>query len=224
MNNLSQKDAFLQYEADAWFQRNINYIKNYRAENDKIISCLQYYSIKPTSLLEIGCSAGYRLNGLKKVFPRSKVYGIEPSRIAMKYGEANYPDVNFLNGTSDDLSCFKDEMFDLVIIGFVFYVVDRRLLIKSISETDRVLKNKGYLILIDFFSETELKNNYHHIKDSEAYSFKQNYDEVFTGTRLYHLLHRSTFSAETHETDANEKFQNLITISLLKKDLYASYQ
>jgi len=224
MNNLSQKEAFLEFEADGWFQRNKNYIFNYSTENDRILSCLKNYSMSPLSVLEVGCSAGYRLNGIKKIYPDSNVYGVEPSKEAIEYGKLKYPDVSFLHSTADDLSHFKDETFDLVIVGFVFYVVDRGLLIKSIAEIDRVLKNKGFIVLIDFFSEATVKRNYHHINDPGAFSFKQNYDEIFTATRLYHLLDRSTYSSATNEINASEEFQNLISISLLKKDNYASYR
>ena len=65
----SQKSAFLNYEANSWFERNKDALLNYKIENDKIISLLKSYKQKPNNILEIGCSAEYRLNGLKKVFP-----------------------------------------------------------------------------------------------------------------------------------------------------------
>ncbi|SHE67708.1 class I SAM-dependent methyltransferase [Flavisolibacter ginsengisoli] len=82
---------------------------------------------------------------------------VEPSKEAIAYGETHYPNVHFLNATADDMNKFGDESFDVVIVGFVFYVIKRRLLLKSISEIDRVLKDKGYLIIMDFFTETTVK-------------------------------------------------------------------
>lgn len=213
-----QKEAFLNFEANAWFRRNKKVLLKYNKENDKVISLIRKYNIEPQSILEIGCSAGYRLNGIKSIFPNSEVFGIEPSKDATIYGKKAYANVNFINGTSDD---FK---FDLVIIGFVFYVVDRSLLIRSISEVDRVLKNKGNLILVDFFSAGAVKTNYHHITDFEAYSFKQHYDEVFTATQLYQLIDRSCYNHETNKSDAYSDFQELYSISLLKKDELATYK
>lgn len=224
MTNDLQKEAFIKYEANAWFKRNQDALMAYQPENDTIISLLKAYGLNPESILEIGCSAGYRLNALKLEFSGSTVYGLEPSTDAISFGKNVYPDVNFYQGTVDDLSTYESGQFDLVIVGFVFYVVDRTLLLKSIGEIDRVLKDKGHLVILDFFSETTLKRKYQHIDEFAAYSFKQNYDQVFSATQLYHLLNKSCFNHDTHKLDAETDFQNLFSISLLKKDLYASYR
>src|SRR6476661_2414909 len=130
MSDGKQKSAFLEYEANQWFKRNFEALKNYREKDDKIICLLKDYKIEPVRILEIGCSAGHRLNGLKKTYPLTDVYGVEPSKEAIAYGETHYPNVHFLNTTADDMSKFEDESFDVVIVGFVFYVIDRRLLLK----------------------------------------------------------------------------------------------
>jgi ubiquinone/menaquinone biosynthesis C-methylase UbiE len=219
-----QKEAFLQYEANRWFERNKAVLTTYEATNDKIITLLQDYKISPQNVLEIGCSAGYRLDGFLRTFNKVKVYGIEPSNEAIEYGKMHYPDVHFSHGTVDNMSQFEDETFDVVIVGFVFYVVDRKLLLKSISEIDRVLKNKGFLVVLDFFSETAVKRSYQHINEFSAYSFKQRYDEVFTATQIYHLISRSCYNHDTSSLDALADFQNMYSLSLLRKDLDASYK
>jgi ubiquinone/menaquinone biosynthesis C-methylase UbiE len=219
-----QKDAFIQYEADQWFQRNSKVLKKYTVKSDKIISLLRSYKLSPKKILEIGCSAGYRLDGLKKSYPDAGVFGIEPSKEAINYGSEHYKGVSFVQGTADDLEEFADESLDLVIVGFVFYVVDRKLFLKSVSEIDRVLTDRGFLVIMDFFSETPVKRNYAHINDLQAYSFKQNYDEVFCASRLYHLLHKECYNHDNGQSDVLDEFQNLYTISLLRKDLHAAYR
>lgn len=219
-----QKNAFIEYEADKWFERNFSVLKNYKAEDDKIINILKQYKLSPHKVLEVGCSAGYRLNGLKEIYPNADVFGIEPSKEAINYVKTHYHDINIERGTADDMSQYPDSSFDIVIVGFVFYVVDRRLLLRSISEIDRVLSDKGYLIIIDFFTETSLKRNYSHIGEFSAYSFKEKYDELFVATHLYHLIDKSCYNHTTTELDAKDDFQNLYSISLLRKDLNASYK
>ncbi|KAA6325144.1 23S rRNA (guanine(745)-N(1))-methyltransferase [termite gut metagenome] len=155
MNN--QKETFLNYEADAWFKRNKAAIEIYNFHEDFVIKILNSYSISPCKVLEIGSSAGHRLNGIKKKYPESELYGIDPSVEAIEYGKTNYPQINLSVGTMDELP-FEKNKFDVVIVGFVFYVVDRELLFQSIAETDRVLQNSGLLIIVDFFSEKALKN------------------------------------------------------------------
>lgn len=222
-NKSLQKEAFQNFEANAWFNRNKKALLEYTTENDKIISLIRSYKIEPTSVLEIGCSGGWRLNGIKSIFPNTEVFGIEPSKEAIIYGKKTFPNVNFIEGTSDLIN-FEDEKFDLAIIGFVLYVVDRNLLLRTISEVDRVLKNKGVLLLIDFYSESPVKKKYHHITDFAAYSFKQRYDEVFTSTQIYQLIDRTCFNHESKKPDASSDYKELYSVSLLKKDLLASYK
>lgn len=224
MKDNLQKAAFITHEADAWFERNKEYLKNYSAQNDKVTSLITEYNLKPNNLLEIGCAAGYRLNGIKSLYNDCNVFGIEPSKKAISYGQQNFPSVNFCEGTADNLNVYGNESMNVVVVGFVFYVIDRNIVFKVVSEIDRVLKNGGILIIVDFFSETSLKNEYQHIKDFKAYSFKQNYDEIFTASKLYYLLDKSTLSHDTKRLDASNDYFNKYSISMLKKDLNASYK
>lgn len=224
MKNGQQKDAFISYEADAWFERNKEVLLNYSSDNDHVVSILKEYGLKPKSLLEIGCSAGYRLDAIKEALDECEVFGIEPSGRAIEYGEKHFNNVNFNKGTADNLEKYTSESMDVVIVGFVFYVIDRNILLKVVAEIDRVLKNGGILIIVDFFSETPLKNEYQHIKDFKAYSFKQNYDEIFTSSKLYYLIDKSTLSHDSKTLNATEDYFNKYCISLLKKDTNASYR
>jgi ubiquinone/menaquinone biosynthesis C-methylase UbiE len=220
----NQKNSFLSYEANAWFERNFEVISNYNPDDDRVVDLFKKYNFDKQTILEIGSSAGYRLNALRELIPNSKVFGIEPSQKAIEYGENNYKEVNFTHGTADNLSMYEDASFDVVIVGFVFYVIDRNILFKVISEVDRVLKNNGLIIIIDFFSEASLKNSYHHIDEFQAYSYKQNYDDIFTASKLYYLLDKSTYSHESKELDASNNYSDKYSITLLKKDINSSYK
>ena len=224
MNKIKQKEAFIDYEADAWFNRNKSVLLNYTKERDRVLSLIKEYKLAPKNVLEIGCSAGYRLNAIKTSFEGCSVFGIEPSKEAINYGKQQYPGVNFINGTADDLSSMEDESMDVVVVGFVFYVIDRNIFFKVVAEIDRVLKNGGILIIVDFFSETALKNVYQHIKDFSAFSFKQNYDEVFTASKLYYLLDKSTWNHSEKVLDATDNYHDKYSVTLLKKDISASYK
>lgn len=224
MEHKKQKDAFLSYEANAWFDRNKKLLLSYSTKSDHVISLIKDYQLKPDSVLEIGCSAGYRLNGIKNEFNNCSVFGIEPSEKALEYGKAHFPKVNFIHGTADNMSEFANDSMDIIIVGFVFYVIDRSTLFKVIAEIDRVLKNEGILIIVDFFSETALKNAYQHINDFSAFSFKQNYDEIFTSSKLYYLLDKSTWNHSGKILDATNNYYDKYSVSLLKRDISASYR
>jgi len=224
MAGKSQKEAFLSYEADGWFERNKTYISNYKASEDRVIDLMKEYELRPRRILEIGCSAGHRLNAISESFENCEVFGIEPSEKAIFFGKKHFPDVKITKGTADNLSEYETASIDVVIVGFVFYVIDRTMVFRTVAEIDRVLKHGGMLILVDFFSESSLKNEYSYIKDFTAYSFKQNYDEIFTASKLYYLIDKSTLNHNTKMLDASEDYYNKYSISLLKKDIVASYK
>jgi ubiquinone/menaquinone biosynthesis C-methylase UbiE len=105
----------------------------------------------------------------------------------------------------------------------VFYVIDRILLLKVISEIDRILKNDGILIIVDFFSEIPKKIRYHHINNDNFFTFKQNYYEVFISSKIYFLI--DLFS-ENHKSNQsiNQDFNELYTCALLKKNINEGYK
>jgi ubiquinone/menaquinone biosynthesis C-methylase UbiE len=222
MADNSQKEAFLKYEADNYFLRNKE--KAYEAEKDFVVKVLREYNGAPKNVLEIGCSTGYRLEGIRNQFPGSKVSGIEPSSEAIAKGKKDFPQVSFFKGTADDMAMFESKTFDLVIIGFVLYVVDRDILLKVISETDRVLSDGGTLMIIDFFADKPVRNPYQHIQDMEAFAFKQNYDEIFIATKLYHTLDKRSMSHTTMTYDLSGDYYNKYSLTTLRKDLNASYK
>jgi ubiquinone/menaquinone biosynthesis C-methylase UbiE len=224
MENKSQKSAFTEYEADAWFDRNKPSIEKYDPKKDKVIDLIKEYNLETDAVLEIGCSGAYRLNGILSELGHGKMFGLEPSGKAVAYGKQNFPGIEIIQGTADNLEAFKSNSMDLIIVGFVFYVIDRDIVFKVISEIDRVLKNGGTLLIVDFFAETPLKNEYEHIKNFKAYSFKQNYEEIFTSSKLYYLLSKTTLHHVTFAPDASDDYYNKISLSLLKKDVISSYR
>jgi ubiquinone/menaquinone biosynthesis C-methylase UbiE len=219
-----QKEAFLSYEADNYFQRNKSTIENYSSNEDIVINLLKEYNYQPKKILEIGCNAGYRLNGIKNEFPNSEVFGLEPSKEAINFGKSLYGNnVEFHNGTADDLSCFESETFDLVIIGFVMYVVDRSILLKTISEIDRVTKNKGLLINIEFLARVPQKVIYAHIKEVPAFTFKQTYEDIFIASKLYQFLDKRNLNHNSKSLEISEDYDNNYSVTILRKDLMAGY-
>ena len=220
-----QKNIFLEREADSWFDRNLPALTQYSIEKDPVAKeLLRYVPLSDrVNILEIGCSSGHRLQALKNKVPQLQPYGIEPSKKAIDYCKMHNKDVMITEGTAEDLSVFPNAFFDVIIIGFVFYVLDRDLLFRSISEIDRVLKQKGHVIIIDFFSVKPHKNPYHHIKEQKMFSYKQDYAEIFTASRLYHLISRSSYHHSTLVEDGSHDFYNKISVSTLIKEYESAY-
>ncbi|AKA70309.1 class I SAM-dependent methyltransferase [Clostridium scatologenes] len=132
---MEQKEVFLKSEGDKWFERNKECLNG-------VPKPYEFYKIyiKPGfKILEIGCSCGHDLDYFQQYY-NCKCYGIDPSKDAVEEGKEKYTNLNLKVGTSDKLE-FEDECFDFVIFGFCLYLVDRKFLLKTICEADRVLKN-----------------------------------------------------------------------------------
>lgn len=169
------KETFLLVEGDNFFNRNH---EHFNIVNDVIIKNLKIN--ENSNILEIGCSNGWRLSYLKKQNTTCNFYGIDPSKKAINSNVDN--EINLSVGTCDDLQ-FEDEYFDVILIPFVFMYIDRKLLLKSIGEIDRVLKNGGKLMITDFYPNKPRKNSYKHIDG--MYIYKQKYFDIFISTQNY---------------------------------------
>ena len=210
-NKKSQKNIFLENEGDNWFERNKNISKK---EDDEIVKIMDYLELKYNSLLEIGCSTGYRLNLLKS--DNKDLYGIDPSAKAIEYGLKNYKNLKLSQGTADSLN-FESDKFEVIIFGFCLYLVDRDDLFKIAFEADRVIKNNGHIIILDFEPPYEYKNEYHHKKG--VFTYKMDYSKIFSWNSHYTLKYKHIFN---HGGGSKEIFKNDTRVSisvLFKNDL-----
>jgi ubiquinone/menaquinone biosynthesis C-methylase UbiE len=137
-----QKDIFLQGEANSWLTRNQHHL----GHHDPVSDLIEQANLTPTKVLEIGCSNGWRLNKLWRRYG-CQCDGIDPI-------QPEFPQAAIARGTADNLQ-YNSNAFDLVIFGFCLYLIDRQDLFKVVAESDRVLQDKGYLIIHDFESEPE---------------------------------------------------------------------
>ena len=209
-----QKEVFLKNEGNAWFER--NHKKQEFDLKDPIIQaiskCLEGKSTKKKSLLEIGCGEAKRLHWISENF-NFQCYGVEPSEKAIAL--ANSKNVKVIKGTADSLD-FEKKKFDFVVFGFCLYLCDRSDLFQIAKEADRVLKNNGYLIILDFYSTEYIKNKYHHLPG--IFSYKMDYRKLFDWHPSYSYFYHEV---STHEKNGFTKDKNnLVATSILKKKMY----
>jgi ubiquinone/menaquinone biosynthesis C-methylase UbiE len=208
-----QKEIFLKNEGNAWFERNHNKVKS--GLKDPIIKaiskCLGTNSSKKKTLLEIGCGEAKRLHWISKNF-NFQCYGVEPSEKAVAF--ANSKNVTVIKGTADLLD-FKKK-FDFVVFGFCLYLCDRSDLFQIVKEADRVLKNNGYLIILDFYSTEYIKNKYNHY--SGIFSYKMDYRKMFDWHPSYNCFYHEV---STHlKNDSIDYKDNLVATSIFRKKIY----
>lgn len=211
-----QKKVFLVSEGNAYFERNRKYIENkeYGLE-DPIIralsKCLNKQSTTKKKLLEIGCGEAKRLSWISKNF-KIQCFGVEPSKKAVAL--ANINNVKAIQGTADSLD-FKDNKFDFVVFGFCLYLCDRSDLFKIAKEADRVLKDNGYLIIRDFFSNNNTKNKYHHA--SGLFTYKMDYRKLFDWHPNYNCFYHEVSNHKLGGFTENKS--DWVATSIIKKNL-----
>ena len=193
-NSLSfQKKIFLKKEADKMFIRNIFLYKNKNYKNEKLSKLiLNFYKgnnakKNTNSILEIGCGDGSRLEYLSTQL-KKKFYGLDPSKKSIF--KARKKGIIARIGTADILP-YKNKFFEMVIFGFCLYLVDDEDLFKIITETDRVLNDKGVVVIYDFISKNPKYYNYKHYKN--IFSRHMDYKKFFMTHPSYKLILEKKF-------------------------------
>ena len=213
---MSQKDVFLDGEGDAWFERNSgsSAAQEFPAGDRLLAALLQLVEPAATTgarILEIGCGEGARLEWLTA--QRGCICsGIDPSARAV--AAAVQRGIDARRGTAERLD-FADRAFDIVAFGFCLYLCDREDLFRIACEADRVLRNPGWLLIYDFYSDEPRRREYHH--RSGLFSHKMDYRRLFSwhpGYSIYshQLLHHVTGGY----TDDRDEW---VAVSVLRKHL-----
>jgi SAM-dependent methyltransferase len=207
-----QDAIFSQGEGDAYFERNR---QAYRAEHDPILQALTAQHIHPREVLEIGASSGARLAKIQERY-EAKATAVEPSEAAVAHGRKSFPELQFFIGTAKSLPV-PGETYDCVIVNAVFHWIDRKSLLGSVAEIDRVLKQNGYLLIGDFAPYSPKKVRYHHRPDLEIYTYKQDYSAIFLATAGYILLAQQMIGHTSSEPCPEISEYERYSITVLEK-------
>lgn len=176
---ITQKQIFLESEANSWFERNHQAVLNRDYGREDVLARTigeiinDFQDAATVNILEIGCGEGKRLEWIKENYG-CNVYGIEPSEKAV--AAARVRSVSAERGTADQLP-FADRFFDVVVFGFCLYLCDRADLFRIAQEADRVLKNKSWLVIHDFYSSSNSVREYSHRHG--VLSYKMDYRKLF---------------------------------------------
>jgi SAM-dependent methyltransferase len=220
MTTSIQKTTFLEGgEADAWFARNRSQLEAPSPLRDAVVHRIAGHldPERTADVLEIGCGRGNNLLDLARLRPL-RAHGIEPSAAAVEQGRGQ-EGLDLRCGTSDLLP-WADTQFDLVWFGFCLYLVDRSLLMRSVAEADRVLRDGGTLAILDFDPDTPCRRQYHH--RSGLWSYKMDYARLFLANPAYRMVDRLALS---HAGPGwSDDPQERLALSLLRKDTQHAYR
>jgi len=195
-----QKEAFFE-EGDQFFLRNEKkYEKN---EQPAFVDLFSKYVKRSDHVLEVGSGNGLHLAMLTSG-KSCKAFALEPSALAIADGQKKYPSVHFYQGTADKLPV-PDASIDFLFFGFCLYLIDRSLLCQVIAEADRVLKDGGFIGLVDFDPAVPHRRPYVH--KPGLYSYKMNHASLFLAFPQYVEVEKHAFShyEESFHLDPNER-------------------
>ncbi len=135
-----------------------NDISKYYNEMNNFISCGTHYIIKylavkkldlppRTKVLDLCCGTGDIVQIISKIYPRSKVFGLDFSSEMLKLAKIKHPKGIYILGDCTNLPFQKDE-FDCITICFGLRNIQNRQ--KALQEIYRVLIKNGKFLHLDF--------------------------------------------------------------------------
>lgn len=211
-----QDDMFKNEESNRYHRRRLVSVRDdqQRLRDDLLVEIIRKHKISFSSAAEIGAYNGFRLNYLRQAYGCAAT-AYEPSVEAIDDGMQRYPGVRFIRGVASQIDA-ADDAYDLVMVAFVLHWVDRKTIMRSIAEIDRVLKDGGYLIVSDFDVSYPQKRRYHHVENESIWTYKQHYWKMFESSNCYQLIDCTTKPAD--DVDPIPR-----SCALLKKNLQGLY-
>lgn len=220
----SQEDAFVNSEADAWYDRNKSEIMQPVPKEHKVIKAISE-SCMPHSgyFIDLGGGWGKVAAGINNLYPDWQGTGLEPSKKAIKAGSVAFPSLKFICGSLTQPKDMPSELYDLAIICGVFTWIDRSLLSQAVANIDSLVKPGGYIIVSDFYTPFPRANKYHH--QDGLFTFKQDYSLPFLSLNIYTERYRNSQPMIEHtHFDEDDPYDAWWMTSVLQKDLLGRYR
>ncbi|MDE6137928.1 MAG: ubiquinone/menaquinone biosynthesis methyltransferase [Candidatus Gastranaerophilales bacterium] len=169
-------------------QNMFNEISDYYDKMNNLISfgmhyvikflCIKTLEIKPDSMiLDACCGTGDFSGIISKLYPASKVIGLDFSTNMLKLAKQKNPKNVFIQGDCTNLP-FSENEFDYITMGFGLRNIEDRT--KALYEIHRVLKHGGKFLHLDFGNHNKLSKIFNIIvpiivkitgKNSEHYKY-----------------------------------------------------
>lgn len=173
------------------------------------------HRVRPiTSVLEIGCTTGFRLERARTAFGAACA-GLEVSPAAVAEGRERYPDVDLHEGIAPrDLERWSGTSFDVVIVGHFLYLLPREELFALAAAVDRLVADGGHLVVMDFFSPAPTSAPYAHHPDLRV--FKHDPSLPWQWSPTYCLVSRQVYEL-ADEPVAFQDARAWQTVDVLRK-------
>lgn len=184
-------EELVRQEADAYYSRNRE--RQWFADSDPVLCEVDLWAPQdpPKQVLEIGCATGYRLQHLTVSYG-STCHGVEASSLAVQEGSRLHPEISLNHGVAPAaLRAYPSQAFDLVIIGFMQYLLPRDFEFALAAELDRITQTWGRVIAFDFMSPVTGARAYGH--DPRLVTFKSSPSVILDWNPRWTLMSRRSF-------------------------------
>jgi hypothetical protein len=201
-------------DAEAYFERNGEGV---RTDDDPVLDAVRRVNkVSPiSSLLEVGCATGWRLQRLHDELGSTCV-GMDASLAAISRGSKKYPELDLRQGLApNDLPELADAgPFSCMILGFFMYLLPRRDLFNLASQVDSMLIDEGHLIVVDFLYPRCVRSEYAH--NPGLTTFKMDPTAPWTWSPTYELVERSVYRPGADGANSTSP-ENWTTVDVLRK-------
>lgn len=143
-------------------------------------SAVKMLKISNSSVLDLCCGSGDICFLIKKLYPNSKVTGLDFSSSMLKIAKEKVKDVDFIEGDVLNLP-FLDNSFDFITISFGLRNIPNKK--RALEEILRVLKPNGRLLHLDFGNKNLINKCYNF--------FILNLVKLFNMPKAYNYLIKS---------------------------------
>ena len=197
VGNLSKTSKYY----DDWAENYDETLKlwNYQAPKKSIKFLKQTLNIKPKNILDLACGTGLFGIELKKIYPKSNIYGSDISKKSLKISSGKNIYIKLKNKNFEELHYFNTK-FDLIsLIGSMTYCKNFKKLFANINKN---IKKKGFVL---FTHRVDLW------KQQDFFNILKKYQKTFKITKV---------SRPLNYLPLNRDFKNKIKIKIVLLQKY----
>jgi SAM-dependent methyltransferase len=124
------------------------YFAEYKAR--KLAEWLPSQVLLEGNILDFGCGDGTMTNCVKGLFPKAKIYGVDPSPKSIEEAQSQFKGIGFsVNSDEHTELDYPSDFFDLIFSAGVFHHIPFDKHASYVQELARVLKPGGHLVLFE---------------------------------------------------------------------------
>ena len=123
-----------------------DFFAKYKAQ--KLFEWFPEYNKKNCNILDFGCGDGNMTQHVHNIFPKAKVFGIDPSSESIKEAQKTNPEILFKTVSNNTLN-FPSQTFDLIYAAGVFHHINFNDHKETLNEIMRRLKPNGRFVLFE---------------------------------------------------------------------------